>query len=424
MAHKESLTKKLLGKLGPGFISGAADDDPSGIATYAQTGAQFGLTQLWTPIFSLPFMVTVQEMCGRIGLVTGDGLSGIIKKHFSKTILYGAVSLLFVANVINIGADLGAMAAVSQLIVPTLPLLPLLIGFVGLILILEIFVSYARYSQFLKYFALSLLAYVASALLVPQNWKTVLYYTIIPHISFTKEYLLNIVAILGTTISPYLFFWQTAEEAEEEVAEGAITGLGGKAPRITKKKMRLLRTDTITGMLFSNLIMFFIIATGAATLRTQGIMNIDTAAQAAEALRPIAGNFAFLLFALGIIGTGLLAIPILAGSAAYAISEAFGWKTGLSLSPKVGSKFYGVIALSLFAGIGVNFLGIPPFKLLYYAAAINGITAPPLILLILLICNNKKIMGSHTNSPLQNLFGTSIVIIMSLAAIALFVTSF
>ncbi len=424
MKHKQSLFKKFSQKLGPGFISGAADDDPSGIATYAQTGAQFGLTQLWTPLFSLPFMITVQEMCGRIGLVTGDGLSGVIKKHFSKTILYGAVGLLFVANAINIGADLGAMAAVSQLIVPTLPLLPLLIGFATLILILEIFVSYARYSQFLKYFALSLLAYVASALLVPQNWKTVLYHTVIPQISFTKEFILNIVAILGTTISPYLFFWQAAEEAEEEVATGAIKEIGGKAPRVTKKNMRLLHTDTIAGMLFSNLIMFFIIATGAATLHAQGITSVDTAAQAAEALRPIAGDFAFLLFMFGVIGTGLLAVPILAGSAAYAISEAAGWKTGLSLSPRAGSKFYGIIALSLFAGIGVNFLGIPPFRLLYYTAALNGIVAPILIVLILIICNNKKIMGSYINSPLQNILGVAIALIMSIAATALLVTSF
>jgi len=423
MTHKKPLTKKLLGKLGPGFISGAADDDPSGIATYAQTGAQFGLTQLWTPLFSLPFMITIQEMCGRIGLVTGDGLSGVIKKHFSTTILYGAVGLLFVANTINIGADLGAMVAVSRLVIPTLPFLPLLIGFAGLILILEIFVSYARYSQFLKYFALSLLAYVTSALLVPQNWKVILYHTVVPQISFTKEYILNIVAILGTTISPYLFFWQAAEEAEEEVSSGTIKELGEKAPKVTKKNMRLLRTDTILGMLFSNIIMFFIIATGAAILHAQGIISVDTAAQAAEALRPIAGNFASVLFMLGIIGTGLLAVPILAGSAAYAISEAAGWKTGLSLSPKAGSKFYSIIALSLFAGIGVNFLGIPPFRLLYYTAALNGIVAPILIVLILIICNNKKIMGSHTNSPLQNLLGTSIMIIMSLAAIALLITS-
>jgi len=415
--------KNLLTRLGPGFISGAADDDPSGIATYAQTGAQFGLTQLWTPLFSLPFMITIQEMCGRIGLVTGDGLSGVIKKHFSKTILYGAVGLLFIANAINIGADLGAMAAVSQLVMPSLPLLPLLIGFATLILILEIFVSYARYSQFLKYFALSLLAYVASALLVPQNWKIVLYHTITPQISFTKEFILNIVAILGTTISPYLFFWQAAEEAEEEIADGAIKELGEKAPRVTKKSMRLLRADIILGMLFSNLIMFFIIATGAATLHAQGIAHVDTAAQAAEALRPIADGFAFILFTIGIIGTGLLAIPILAGSSAYAISEASGWKAGLSLSPKAGSKFYSIIALSLFAGIGINFLGIPPFRLLYYTAALNGIVAPILILLILIICNNKKIMGRHTNSPLQNLLGTSIMIIMSLAAIALLITS-
>ncbi|MBI5153093.1 MAG: divalent metal cation transporter [Parcubacteria group bacterium] len=423
MKQKGNFITTFFKKIGPGFIAGAADDDPSGIATYAQTGAQFGLTQLWTPLFSLPFMIAIQEMCGRIGLITGDSLSGVIKKHFSKTILYGAVGLLFVANAINIGADLGAMAAVSQLVVPTPPLLLFIIGFAGLILILEIFVSYARYSQFLKYFALSLLAYAASALLVPQNWKTILYHTVIPQVSFTKEFILNIVAILGTTISPYLFFWQAAEEAEEEVTSGAIKELGREAPRVTKKNINLLRTDTIIGMLFSNLIMFFIIATGAATLHAQGITSVNTAAQVAEALRPVAGNFAFILFTLGIIGTGLLAVPVLAGSAAYAISEATGWKVGLSLSPKAGAKFYSIIALSLCAGIGINFLGIPAFRLLYYTAALNGIIAPILIFIILAICNNKKIMGSHTNSPLQNIFGITIALIMSIAATALLITS-
>ncbi|MBI5420850.1 MAG: divalent metal cation transporter [Parcubacteria group bacterium] len=424
MKQNKNFFTTFFKKIGPGFIAGAADDDPSGIATYAQTGAQFGLSQLWTPLYSLPFMIALQEMCGRIGLVTGNGLSGILKKHYSKILLYSAVGFLFIANTINIGADLGAMAATSQLLFPSLPFLSLLIGFTAFVLILEIFVPYARYAQFLKYFAFSLFAYVASALFVRQDWGALLRAAVLPHFSFEKEYILNIVAVLGTTISPYLFFWQADEEVEEEIKAGVITGIGEGKPKISKRGINHLHTDTIMGMFFSNLIMFFIIATAASALQPQGIFAVDTAAQAAEALRPIAGNFASLLFTLGIIGVGLLAVPILAGSIAYAVAEAVGWKAGLFLTFKEAKHFYGVIIAATGIGVFINMLGIPPFKMLYYTAVLNGIIAPPLILLILLICNNKKIMGSHTNSPLQNLLGISIAIIMFLATLALFITSF
>ena len=406
------MLKKLSKILGPGFITGASDDDPSGIATYSQTGAQFGYGQLWTALFSIPFMTVIQEMCGRIGMVTGKGLAGVIKSNYSRAILYFTVTILLVANTVNIGADLGAMASTLQLLVD-IPFVFLLLGITAFTLILEIFVSYATYARFLKYLALSLLTYIAAAFIIKVDWGTVALATFIPTISFSQGYILNIVAILGTSISPYLFFWQASEEVEEEMGKGM--------PKITSRDLSEMRLDTGIGMFFSQLVMFFIIIVVAATLNANGITNIETAAQAAEALRPIAGDKAFLLFTAGIIGTGLLAVPILAGSASYAVSEAFNWKSGLSRKLKQAHGFYGVITIATIIGLLINFTPIPPFKMLYYTAVLNGICAPPLILMILLISNNKKVMGERTNSKTSNILGVLIMLVMALASIGLFV---
>lgn len=415
--------KKFLNIFGPGFITGASDDDPSGIATYSQTGTLFGYGQLWIALFSFPFMAVVQEMCGRIGMVTGKGLSGVIRKYYMRPVLYCAVLLLLVANTINIGADLGAMAASGQLVLH-LPFTILLLGMTALTLVLEIFVSYKVYAKILKYLTFTLFAYVLTAFVVKQDWTKIAYATFIPSFSFSKDYLFNIVAILGTTISPYLFFWQAGEEVEEEVAEKKLHSMGTGIPQINKRDIREMRLDTSIGMFFSNLIMWFIIITTASTLHTHNITHIETADQAALALKPLAGDFAFLLFALGIIGTGLLAVPILAGSASYAFSEAFGWREGLYRKFTRAHGFYGVITIATLVGLLVNFTPIKPFTLLYYTAILNGIAAPPLLILILLITNNKKIMGKYTNGIFENVTGWIITGIMSVAGIAFLISLF
>lgn len=410
---------KFFKLLGPGFITGASDDDPSGIATYSQTGALFGFSQAWTAIFSFPLMTAVQEMCGRIGLVTGKGLAGVIKDYYPKQVLYFVVFLLLIANTINIGADLGAMAASAQLLFD-LPFIFWLFVATALTLILEIFVSYRNYVKYLKYLAFVLISYIISAFIVKIDWFYVLKSTISPHIEFNKTYLLNIIAILGTTISPYLFFWQANEEVEEEISHGKLRQMGAGQPKITPKDISRLRIDTFIGMFFSNIVMWFIILTTGATLSLNQTGSIKTASDAALALRPLAGDYAFLLFAIGIIGTGLLALPILAGSASYAVSEALGWKSGLNKKFQSAYGFYGVIIIATFVGLFINFIGIDPIVALYYTAVINGIIAPPLLLMILLIANNKKIMGERINSLPLNILGITTVIIMSLASALLF----
>ena len=413
--------RNYLKKLGPGFITGASDDDPSGIGTYSQTGAQFGYGQLWTALFTFPFMSVIQEMCGRIGLVTGRGLSAIIRTHYARPILYGALLLLVIANTINIGADLGAMAAAGNLLVGDIPFIYWLIGMTVLSLLLQVFVSYRVYSRYLKWLTLSLLAYIITAFVIHIDWAHVLRATLVPSIAFDKDYILNIVAILGTTISPYLFFWQAGEEVEEEVAKHKLAGMLSRRPKISRADIREMRWDTVSGMLFSNVVMFFIIAVTASTLAPHGITHINTADQAAQALRPLAGNFAYVLFAAGIIGTGLLAVPVLAGSASYAIAEAFGWKEGLYRKFRQAHGFYGVITLATLVGLLVNFTPIKPFEMLYYTAVLNGLCAPPLMVLIMLIANNKKIMGSHTNSGFFNILGWIITAVMAAAGGALVV---
>ena len=412
---KEKL-KKILKVLGPGFITGAADDDPSGIAAYSQTGAMFGYSQVWTALFSFPFMTVIQEICGRIGLATGMGLSGIIRKYYPKWISYSAVFILFFANTINIAADLSAMAASAQLIIK-LPFTFWLIVLTLTTVTLEIFVSYSTYSRILKYLTFSLFSYIIAGFIVKQNWIQILKSTVLPTIHFSKEYLLNIVAILGTTISPYLFFWQADEEVEEEIQHHKIASMGRGKPHITGRDISQLRLDTIVGMFFSNLVMFFIIITTASTLNLNGITNIETADQAALALRPIAGDFAFLLFAAGIIGTGLLAVPILAGSASYAISESFGLKAGLNKKFSQAPTFYFVIAIATLLGLLIGFLPFKPFEILYYAAILNGLSAPILLILVMKISNNKQIMNNRTNPRISNIMGWTITGVMAVCAI-------
>lgn len=413
--YKINRLKKFLKNLGPGFITGAADDDPSGIGTYSQTGALFGYSQLWTSLFSFPFMAFVQEMCGRIGMTTGLGLSGIIKRHYSRWVLYFSVFLLFFANTVNIGANLGAMASSAELIFK-IPFVFWLILITATTILLEILIPYKNYSKFLKYLTFSLFAYIITVFVVKQDWIKILYSTIIPNITFSKAYALNIVAILGTTISPYLFFWQADEEVEEEIQHHKIASMGRGKPHVSASDIKKLRLDTVAGMFFSNLVMFFIIVTTASTLNANGITNIETADQAARALVPLAGDFAFFIFALGIIGTGLLSIPILAGSASYAISEAFGWSAGLNKRFSKARAFYLVIATAVILGLIVNFLPIRPFQMLYFAAIINGLCAPFLLVLILRISNNKNIMGNRTNPLISNAMGWAIFMIMVLCA--------
>ena len=408
--------------LGPGLTTGASDDDPSGIATYSQTGARYGFQLLWMAAFTFPLMAIVQEMCARIGLVTGRGLAGNIRAHFSKKTLYICALLLFAANAFNIGADLGAMAQGLQLIYPHANFALLVIGFTVLSLGLQIFTPYARYAKYLKWLALVLLAYVLSALLAHLNWTAVLHHAIVPSIQFNKEQLLLICAILGTTISPYLFFWQTSQEVEDQIALGRTTMALRQGA--TKKEVHNMRTDVWSGMLLSNLVMFFIIAACGAVLFGHGITNITTASQAAEALRPFAGNATYYLFAIGIIGTGMLAIPVLAGSSSYALSESFKWGGGLGKKLKQAQAFYGVIILSMLIGLGMNFVGLDPIKALIYSAVFNGIVAPVVLLLIMLIASNKKIMGEWVNGPWSKAFGWFITLIMAVAGIAAIISLF
>ena len=390
--------------LGPGLTTGAADDDPSGIATYSQMGASRGFNLIWLSLFSFPLMGAIQEMCARIGLTTGVGLATNIKRHFSKKILYICTLLLLFANVFNIGADLGAMAKGAQLIFPGIEFAFLVLGFAALSLGLQIFIPYKKYSKYLKYLALVLFAYVFSAFSVVTNWGEVFKHLVVPIISFSKDEIILICAAFGTTISPYLFFWQTSQEVEEQILKGEETE---KARRTlnTNENIHKMRIDVWSGMFFSNLIMFFIIATSAAVLFGSGITNIATAADAALALKPFAGNFAFTLFAIGIVGVGLLAIPILAGSVSYAMSEAFNWKEGLYRKLKQATAFYGVIVVAMILGIVLNFIGLDPIKTLIYSAVLNGIISPVILFFIVQISASEKIMGDFKNKRLTNIIG-------------------
>jgi NRAMP (natural resistance-associated macrophage protein)-like metal ion transporter len=408
-------TKDYWMMLGPGLTTGASDDDPSGIATYSQAGSQFGFQFLWMSIFTFPLMAVVQEMCARIGIVTGRGLAGNIRLHFPRKILYWCAILLFAANSFNIGADLGAMAKGVQLLAPGLNFAVLVIGFTILSLFLQIFTPYARYAKYLKWLALVLLSYIVSAFLAKLDWSSVLHQGLMPSFSFSKSQLLIIAAILGTTISPYLFFWQTSQEVEEKIVQGKTSIALRRGT--TLKEVSNMRVDVWSGMLLSNIVMFFIIAACGALLFRNGITNITSAAQAAEALRPFAGNATYFLFAIGIIGTGLLAIPVLAGSSSYALAESFKWRGGLNSSLKQAHAFYGVIIISMFVGMGLNFVGLDPIKALIYSAVGNAIVAPLVLLLIVLLSSNKKIMGEWVNKKSTTFLGAFVTIVMLAAGI-------
>lgn len=406
--------------LGPGLTTGASDDDPSGIATYSQVGAQYGFGMLWLSVWTFPLMAFVQEMCARIGLVTGRGLAGNIRIHFSRKILYACTLLLFAANAFNIGADLGAMAKAVQLLNPNLNFYALVIGFAVFSLLLQIFTPYVRYAKYLKWLALILLSYILSSILAHLDWGEVTKHLVVPEIHFSKDYILLLCAVLGTTISPYLFFWQTSQEVEEQVLQGKTTV---RSRRHTEASdVRSMRIDVWSGMLLSNVVMFFIIAACGGILFPNGITEIETAAQAAEALRPFAGDATYFLFAIGLIGTGLLAIPVLAGSSSYALAESLGWKEGLYRNLSQAYAFYGVIIISMLVGLGMNFIGLDPIKALIYSAVANGLVAPLVLLLIVLISSNKKIMGRWVNRKPVTVIGWFVFLVMLLAGMATIVS--
>jgi NRAMP (natural resistance-associated macrophage protein)-like metal ion transporter len=403
--------------LGPGLTTGASDDDPSGIATYSQTGAQFGFNYLWLAAWTFPFAAIVQEMCARIGLVTGRGLAGNIRSHFSKEILYVCALMLFIANSINIGADLGAMAKAAQLLNPNLSFGWLVVGFSVTSLVLQIFTPYVRYARYLKWLALVLLAYIFSALMAHLNWHDVMAHAFVPHLSSGPSAFVIICAVLGTTISPYLFFWQTSQEVEEQILQGKTT-LAERRVATAPEDIKSMRIDVWSGMFLSQLVMFFIIAACGGILYTHGITEITSASQAAEALRPFAGNATYFLFAIGIIGTGLLAIPVLAGSTSYTLSESFSWKEGLYRELRQAYAFYGVIIIAMIVGLSINFLSIDPIKALIYSAFINGLVAPIILALIVILSSNKKLMGRWKNKPSTTFFGWLITLIMLASGVA------
>ncbi len=407
----------LLRTLGPGLVTGAADDDPSGIATYSQVGAQFGFGLAWTMLFSYPLMAVFQEVCARIGAVTGAGIAHNLRRHYPPALLQSVVILLLVANVINLGADLGAMGAAAKLLIGGSGLLYTVVFGIVCIL-LETFLSYARYAQLLKWLTLSLFAYVAVVFAAHVRWQAALIGTLIPDLVLDAPHATALVAILGTTISPYLFFWQSSQEVEE--ARRRHVKPLGLAPRRAGTELRRIRADTMIGMGVSNLIALFIIMATAATLHAHGIVDIQTSSQAAEALRPIAGPFTFFVFAAGIIGTGMLAVPVLAGSAAYAIAEVFRWQGSLDSPPRQARAFYGTIAAATLGGVALNFTALNPIKALYWSAVVNGVLAAPLMAIIMLIATNGRIMGRLTLPPPMRLTGWLATVVMAAATVGFF----
>lgn len=419
---------RFLRIFGPGLITGAADDDPSGIATYSQTGAQFGFGQLWTAVAMYPFQTAVQEACARIGAVTGKGLAAVVRTHYSRKVLYTVVALVVIANTINIGADIGAMAAAARLLFP-LPFVVYALFFTAFVLSLEIFTSYKAYARILKWLSLALLAYPITAIIVGQNWGEAIKATLTPHLEFTPVFFFILTGVLGTTISPYMFFWQASEEVEEEISENRLDPQSSK-PRIGKAFLRNLRIDNALGMLFSEIITWAIIATTATVLHAHGVTNISTAADAAKALEPLVSTFpnsgfiAKSIFAVGIIGIGIMAVPVLAGSASYALSEAFKWREGLYLKLKKAHGFYGIITIATIIGLLINFIGIDPMKALVFTAVLNGVAAVPLIFVIAKISSNDKIMGEHKSGMISKTLVWLTFIGMLFSALAIIITLF
>lgn len=412
--------KTFLQKLGPGLITGASDDDPSGIATYSQTGAQFGYGMSWVMLFSYPMMIAIQEICARIGRVTGVGIAGNMRRHYPRSLLFGIVSLLCLANVFNLGADLGAMGAAGQLLFGG-ALLPYVFGFAALSLILQIYIPYTTYVKYLKWLTLALFAYVLTAFVAHVDWRMALRSTFLPSVSFDTKYFTTLTAVLGTTISPYLFFWQASEEAED-VRNNRQERALKRAPWQAEEQFSRIRIDTYAGMALSNLVALFIILTTAATLHAAGIRNVETSAQAAKALEPLAGRFAFGLFALGIIGTGLLAVPVLAGSAAYGVAETFRWRASLESRPNKAKQFYGVLAVATLVGLALNFIGLNPIRALFWSAVINGVVSVPLMIVTMRMAANRKVMGEFTLPLYLRAAGWIATVVMLAASVGLFST--
>jgi NRAMP (natural resistance-associated macrophage protein)-like metal ion transporter len=417
-ASTPPIKKTFLQKLGPGLITGASDDDPSGIATYSQTGAQFGYGMTWLMLFSYPLMIVIQEICARMGRVTGIGIAGNMRRHYPRPLLFAIVSLLCLANVFNLGADLGAMGAAGQLLLGG-PMLPYVVGFAALSLVLQIYIPYTTYVKYLKWLTLALFAYVLTAFVAHVDWRHALRSTFLPSISFNAKYFTTLTAVLGTTISPYLFFWQASEEAED-VRNNRKDHALKYAPWQAHEQFARIRVDTYVGMGLSNAVALFIILTTAATLHAAGITDVDTSAQAAKALEPLAGRFAFELFAVGIIGTGLLAVPVLAGSAAYGVAETFRWHASLESRPNKAKQFYAVLAVATIVGLALNFVGLNPIRALFWSAVINGVVSVPLMVVTMLMAANRKVMGEFTLPPYLRVMGWVATAVMLAASVGLF----
>jgi NRAMP (natural resistance-associated macrophage protein)-like metal ion transporter len=417
---KHSRAKDIFWKLGPGLITGAADDDPSGIATYSQVGAQFGYGMLWTMLFSFPLMAAIQEISARIGRVSGIGIAGNIRRHYSKPYLYGIVSLLLIANIFNIGADIGAMGAAAKLMLPGPPALFVVLAG-GISLTMQILIPYSSYVKYLKWLTLALFSYVITAIILHEpSWKAIRA-TILPNISLHREFLTALIAILGTTISPYLFFWQASEEVEDVTLDAKEQPLKN-SPAQAPAQLQRIRFDTLLGMAFSNLVAFFIILTAASTLYSHGLHDIQTADQAARALQPLAGHFASSIFTIGIIGTGLLAVPVLAGSAAYAVSEVFQWTASLEQKPQRAVGFYVTIGVATFIGLLLNFIHLNPIKALFYSAVLNGVVAGPVMAFMMLLARNPKVMGKFTLPRALHIMGWIATVVMVLVSVGMFIT--
>jgi NRAMP (natural resistance-associated macrophage protein)-like metal ion transporter len=417
--HSTDRVRRFFANLGPGLITGAADDDPSGISTYSVTGASFGYMPLWTALFSFPLMAAVQLMCARLGLVTGRGLAGVVRRYYPRWVLWSACALLVVANVFNIGADLGGMAEATEMMtgIESYYWTPL---YTILIISLLFFSSYRHIARIFKWLTMVLFAYIAAAFLARPDWHSVLSATFVPRVEWSSAFLATFVGLLGTTISPYLFFWQASQEVENDRAHGKRTIKQREGA--TVKELRVARMDVFTGMFFSNLVMYFIILTTAATLHAHGQTNIQTAREAAEALRPLAGSGAYLLFSVGLIGTGMLAVPVLAGSAAYAVAEAAAWRGTLEDRPLLSRKFYALIAGAMLLGLALDFTGFNAVKMLFYSAVLNGVLAPPLIVLVVLLTSNSKIMGIRVSSRPLRYLGWATAAIMTAAVVGMFAT--
>jgi NRAMP (natural resistance-associated macrophage protein)-like metal ion transporter len=418
--HSHNPVVRYFSMLGPGLVTGASDDDPSGITTYSVAGASLGFGMLWTAIVTFPLMAAVQLICARIGLVSGRGLAGALRNHYPRGFIYVACLMLLVANIFNIAADLGGMADAAEMLsgVSSLVWVP----FFGLsIVAVTVYTSYATFARYLKWLSAVLFAYIVSAFLARTDWKGALLATVVPRMQWNSAYITTFVGILGTTISPYLFFWQASQEVEEDKKRGKTTIASRRGA--TVHELRDARLDVNTGMLFSNVVMYFIILATAATLYQSGHRDITSSRQAAEALRPLAGDAAYLLFGVGLIGAGLLAIPVLAGSASYAVAELFAWRSGLDLRPRQARRFYLVLGGSIVVGIIFDVFTTNPVRMLFWSAVLNGLLAPPLMILVMLVGNNKKIMHNHTNGRWLNVLGWTATTLMTAAALAFFATA-